>query len=379
MKKSNLKKILALFVSLAIMLPLVACGNGGPKDGDDAEMKSYHIGYNTWGAGNATFDFMATVIEQALTAAGATYTRSSDDHMADKELQNIQNFIAAGVDGIIMQTAADPIFPQAAQECADAKIPFVMSTFTGTDEDRAKVSAENEYYLGTVTSDMYAEGYLMGQEAAKAGHKTALLLGGNVGDAHFEMRIDGFTKAFVEEGGGKILDSARCANPGEGQEKANAMLSAIPDADCLFAMVGDYVPGAVNAMEALGIDDMPIYCSNANTDTIEYLRNGKVVAATAGNDLVGMVSTCLLINYLDGHQIVDADGKAPELTNKGFVVNADNIDDYEEIFKIKEEPFKPETIRQLLWRYNKDVTYEDFENFVPDQLQIDNIVATLNK
>ena len=31
---------------------------------------------------------------------------------------------------------------------------------------------------------MYAEGYLMGKEAAADGHKTALLLGGNVGDAH---------------------------------------------------------------------------------------------------------------------------------------------------------------------------------------------------
>lgn len=371
MKRKTIARILTAVLALALCLSLCACGGkkGDAKEGETA----WNIGYNTWGAGDATFDFMADVIEQALDAAGATYSRSSDDHMADKELQNVQNFISAGVDGIVMQTAADSIFPQAAKECMEAKIPFVMSTFTGKDEDRAEANANNPYYLGTVTSDMYAEGYLMGKEAAADGHKTALLLGGNVGDAHFEMRIAGFTQSFVTEGGGTILNEARCANPGEGQEKANAMLSATPDADCLFAMVGDYAPGAINAMRTLNIS-MPIYCSNANTDTIAYIRDGSVVAATAGNDLVGTVAACLLINYLDGHQILDADGNPPELTNAGFVVNTDNIDDFEEIFKTKAEPFQKETIQTLLWRYNNNVTYEDFEKFVNEQLQLENII-----
>ena len=371
MKRKTIARILTAALALALCLSLCACG--GKKTETKEGETAWNIGYNTWGAGDATFDFMADVIEQALDAAGAEYSRASDDHMADKELQNVQNFISAGVDGIVMQTAADSIFPEAAKDCMDAKVPFVMSTFSGKDEDRADANANNPYYLGTVTSDMYAEGYLMGKEAAADGHKTALLLGGNVGDAHFEMRIAGFTQSFVTEGGGTILNSARCANPGEGQEKANAMLSATPDADCLFAMVGDYAPGAINAMRTLGIS-MPIYCSNANTDTIEYIRDGSVVAATAGNDLVGTVAACLLINYLDGHQILDENGNPPELTNSGFVVNQDNIDDFEEIFKTKGEPFQAKTIQTLLWRYNNDVTYADFETFVSEQLQLENIV-----
>lgn len=376
-----LRKTGAIIMVTALCTGLCACGTGAGGDGGSdgssgsagGENVSWNIGYNTWGSGDATFDFMADVIEQALDSAGASYSRSSDDHMADKELQNIQNFISAGVDGIVMQTTADSIFPQAAEECMESEVPFVMSTFSGTDEDRAAVNGTNLYYLGTVTSDMYAEGYLMGKTAIEDGHKTALLLGGNVGDAHFEMRIEGFTQSFVTEGGGTILDEARCSNPGEGQEKANAMISASPDADCLFAMVGDYVPGAINAMSTLGVS-MPVYCANANTDTISYIRDGSVVAATAGNDLVGTVAACLLINYLDGHQILDDDGKSPELTNAGFLVNADNIDDFEEIFKTKGEPFPAEVIQTLLWRYNNDVSYDDFVNFVDEKLQLDSIV-----
>ncbi len=392
MKRMNVaKKLLAGAVALVMVASLAACGgsssgggattpaaesggSGETEGGGEAAIDTeWNIGYNTWGSGSATFDTMADIIEQALDAAGAKYSRSSDEHIDTQELQNIEGFINQGVDGIIMQTAVETVFPTAAKECMEAEVPFVMSTFTGSDEDRADQNANNPYYLGTVTSDMVAEGYLIGKRAAEDGMKTAVLLGGNVGDAHFEMRIEGFTKAFVEEGGGEILDTARCAAPPEGQEKANAMLSAHPDADCLFAMVGDYVPGAIGAMNTLGITDMPIYCTNANTDCIEYLRDGSVVAATAGNDLVGTIAACLLINYLDGHQILDENGNPPELTNEGFVIDDSNLDKFEEIFVTEGHPFHEATIQPLLYRYNPDVSYDDIVEFLTTSLQWDGL------
>lgn len=364
-----MKKIIALLLALVMVFALVACGGKDDASGGD----SYHIGFNTWGAGTATFDFMADVTTNALDVYGATYDRASDDHMADKELQNIQNFISAEVDGIIMQTTADPVLPQAAEECAKAKIPFVLTVFTGNDEDRAKINAENDYYLGAVNADMVAEGYIMGKAAAEDGMKTAVLLGGNVGDVHFEQRIAGFTKAFVEEGGGTILAEARCASPAEGQEKANAMLSANKEADCLFAMVGDYVPGAVNAMETLGIS-MPIYVTNANTDAIAYIKDGTIKAATTGNDLVCAVASALMINYLDGHQILDENGNPPELKSVGFKVDSTNVDDYQALF-LDGHPFTAEALETLVYRNNKDVTYDTFVEFVENHLNLEALLA----
>lgn len=372
MKKKTIKRILALTLALCTFTSLAACSGGNDSGSDDGE-PAYHIGYNTWGAGTATFDFMADVTEDALTAYGATSARASDDHMADKELQNIQNFISAQVDGIIMQSTADPTLPRAAEECAGAKIPFVLAVFTGDDGDRAKVREENDYYLGAVNADMYQEGYIMGKAAAEDGHKTAVMLGGNVGDNHMEMRIAGFTQAFVTEGGGAILDAARCTSPAEGQEKANAMLSANKSADCLYAMVGDYVPGAVNAMDTLGLN-IPVYVTNANTDAIEYIRSGKIAAATTGNDLVCAVAAALMINYLDGHQILDADGKAPELKSVGFKIDVNNVDDYEKLF-LDNMPFTDQVLQTLVYRYNKDVTYDTFVDFVENHLNLDALIA----
>lgn len=376
--KKYLKRTAATFLALAMILALAACG-GDSDSGDsgsgngDSSATAYEIGFNVWGAGDPTFDLMFDVAQQSLDAFGVHSSTACDENQADKELQNIQNFISAGVDGILMQCTAESVLPQAASECKAASIPFVLSTFVGLEEDRADLRENNEYYVGAVDSNLHDEGYLIGQEAAAHGVKKIVLIGGNVGDDNFELRIEGFTESFVDAGGGVILDSARCANPSEGQEKANALLSANPDAEAVYVMVGSYLPGTVSAMETLGMD-LPIYITNANSDTVPYIEDGTVVAATSGNELVGAVAGALLVNYLDGHQILDADGKAPQLTNVGFVVDQDNVGVFKELF-VDDLPYTEETLQSLLWRYNPDVTYDTFVDFVENHLTLEALQA----
>ncbi|MCD8331193.1 MAG: substrate-binding domain-containing protein [Oscillospiraceae bacterium] len=375
MKKT--KKFLALFLAAAMLLALAACGGSGDSgdEGGSSGGTAYYIGYNTWGSGSAVFDIMATIAEQALEDAyGCDSSRSIDNNQADTELENIQNFIAAGVDGILMQTCATTILPQAASECAAAQIPFVLSTFTGEEEDRAEVSESNEYYVGAVSSDMYAEGYLIGQQAIEDGMTTAVLIGGNVGDEHFDTRVEGFTQAFVTEGGGTILNEARCSSPAEGQEKASAMLSAYSEADMIYVMQGSYVPGSVSAMSTLSLE-MPIYVTNADGDCIDYIRDGTIVAATSGNELVGAVAAALLINYLDGNQILDDEGNPPELVMTGFIVDQDNVDDFETIYTDDDGPYTVEVLQSLLVRNDSSVNYDTFVDFVANHLTLETMIA----
>jgi ABC-type sugar transport system substrate-binding protein len=372
-KRNWIKRALAWTLALSMAAALTACGK---KDsGGSGDLPSYTIGYNTWGSGTPVFEFMARVVEQSMKSYDATCNRASDDTIADRELQNIQNFVASGVDGLVMMPTASSVLPQGAAECADAKIPFVLSVFVGEQEDRAEIRASNPYYVGAVSADMYAEGYRLGQNAIEDGHKTAVLIGGNIGDANIEVRIQGFTQSFVTEGGGTILDTARCTGPTEGQEKASALLSANPNAQCLYCVAGDYLPGAVNAMETLGLS-MPIYLSNADSSAIDYIRDGTVVGAMTGNDLVGAVACALLINYLDGHPILDEDGKPPELQLVGFALNADNVDDFERVFFDEDNfLFTDERLHTLVWRYNPDVTYDTFVDFVENHMNLDAILA----
>jgi len=380
-RKRGFKSVLAVALTLALTLSLAGCGSSdnGTASGSGTQASPsvgtvYTIGFNTWGSGTSTFDNMGDDIAYALEVLGMEGSRVADDFTADKELQNMQNFISAGVDGIVMQISADPVLTQAADACLNAKIPFVLGIFVGDDEDRAEVSANNEYYVGSVSANLYQDGYLMGQAAAADGHKTAVLLGGNVGDNHFEQRIAGFTQAFVTEGGGKILDEARCASPAEGQEKANAMLSANRDADCIYAMVGDYAPGAINAMDALGLE-MDVYVSNAGEDAVNYIKEGRVAAGGGGNDLPGPIAAALLINYLDGTPILDADGNAPEFKITPFVVTKDNVDDYISIFYEDTHPINQDIMESLVSRYTEGVSYETFEKLIESGLTLEALLA----
>lgn len=372
--KKYWKRVLAAVLALTMLCALSACGKKDAGDSGDGAA-SYHIGYHTWGSGTPVFEFMSSVVANTLDAAGATYARANDENTADKQLQNIQNFISAHVDGIVMMPAASSILPEAAKDCEESETPFVLSVFIGEDSDRAEIRANNKYYLGSVSADMYTEGYNLGKSALENGHKTAVLIGGNVGDANIDIRINGFTQSFVTEGGGTILDIARCSSPAEGQEKANAMLSAYPDADCLYSVAGDYLPGSVSAMETLGLS-IPVYLSNADKDAIEYIRNGTIETAVAGCDLVCAVASALLINYLDGHQILDDEGLPPELQLVAFPLNKDNVDDFETYFYGEDTfVFTEARLQTLMWRFNPDVSYATFVDFIENCVNLDTIAA----
>lgn len=371
MNKSRVLKALSTAaLAVALTLPLAACG------GSDAGVEGgYLIGFNTWGAGTPTFDIMGDETAYTIELYGGKSSRASDENIADKELQNIQNFIATGVDGIVMQCAADPVLPQAAEACKAAGIPFSLPTFVGLDEDRAEVSATNEYYAGSAAADLYMDGYLMGKAAIEDGHRIAVMLGGNMGDSNMERRIEGFTQAFVGEGGGVILNSARCTSPAESQEKANALLSAYQDADCVYVMAGDYGAGAVAAEDTLGIM-LPIYASNANVDNVPYLKNGRIAAATGGNDLASNLAVALLYNYLDGHPILDENGCAPELKITPFLVNGDNADDFAQLFSgAGTHPLTEQVLKSLVWRYNEAVSYETFTSLIETGLTLEALLA----
>jgi ABC-type sugar transport system substrate-binding protein len=82
-----------------------------PSDGAALPTEAYHIGMNVWGTA-PVLTLYGDETEYAVKAVGMTNDRASDDNNADKELQNIQNFISQGVDGLCIQGAGATTIPQ---------------------------------------------------------------------------------------------------------------------------------------------------------------------------------------------------------------------------------------------------------------------------
>ena len=364
----KLAKILAVVLAVAMLLSLGACAakpaNNPTPAGTDTGAKTYTIGINTWGSGVPVLDMFGDAKEYTIKTLGHKVNRMSDDFTADKELQNVQNMCAAGVDGIVFQAAAVSTVPQIGVECANAKIPFAFDVFVGENPDLEALAASNEYYCGAIDLDMVSDGEAVAQMAYDAGCRKACMIGGNIGDNNMDQRSEGFTKRFTELGG-EVLAEARCTDNSECPAKATDMLSAHKDADCVYCFVGDYIEGTLTAKGNLGLDGIKVFVSCVDEGTANYIKEGTVYGGNDGISLACFISTTLVFNYLAGHKIVDADGKAPRLSTHPFQVNQENVDNYLKVFfSDTAHPFTKAMLEQLVYTYNPNVSYEDYVKLV---------------
>ena len=381
MLKGNLKKFAPIFALLLILsLAITGCGKTAdetPADDSAApdEAASYLVGVNVWGAGVPVLDAFGDNAEYSLEALGNETMRASDDFTPDKETENVQNFCSAGVDGIALQAAGVTNLPTMADVCLNAKVPFVLFTFIGEEADRQTIAENNEYYVGCIDADMVTDGMEVAQMALDDGCTTAVIIGGNIGDNNMDQRSEGFREAF-EAGGGTILSEARCTDASECPTKAEDMLSAYSDADCLYAMVGDYIPGSISAIDKLGLSgSINVYMSCVDKTSAEYIKEGVIKAGNDGIMLASLIAPTLLQNYLDGHPILDENGLAPHLQTHPFKVDQSNVDAYMSVFTTDGvQPVTVEMLESLCYRNNPDVSYQTYVDLMNEGLTLNAIL-----
>ncbi|MDR2132685.1 MAG: substrate-binding domain-containing protein, partial [Clostridiales Family XIII bacterium] len=385
------RTILILFaVMLTAAMAFTGCG-GGTSGGDDeagAEAEAgaetegeateetaendltaqYHFGMNVWGTA-PILELYGNEAVYAVETMGMTYDRASDDNNADKELQNIQNFISQGVDALAIQGAGATTIPQMAQMAASAEIPFGLYIFTGTPEVREALNA-NPYYAGAVASDLEADGRIIGEKAYADGARTACIIGGNKGDLNMDNRSKGFYDGF-ESAGGKVVAEERCTDNSEALAKAQSMFSANKDVDAVYIMVGDYTEGTFTAMDQLGITDCKAYLSAINAASAPFIKEGKIAAGSGGTTFACNIGPTRIINMLDGHVIKDADGNAPFFAVPTSLVTPENVDAYIEVFLAEgAQPITPAMIEKLCYRTNKDVTYDTYVESIANDFTV---------
>ena len=191
----------------------------------------------------------------------------------------------------------------------------------------------------------------------EAGGRKAVILAGAQGDYNHDHRITGFTKKF-EELGGKVLDVARCDNPGQGDEKGSNLLSANKDADVAIGAGAGYITSLEGVREKMGLD-YKIYGCDTTPNLIQDVIDGKVEIISAGANTGAGFAEILLINKLLGHPILDADGKAPytkDLTL--FYCDSSNCEKFQKFWdEYQKNPLTQEEVMNLI---GDDVTYDDF-------------------
>jgi ABC-type sugar transport system substrate-binding protein len=367
-----MKKLLSVALCIAVaMVFMVGCGGnnssgGGEESSDGGDTsKSYTIGYNNFGVGAYPLDLNEKETTYAIETAGSKIKVANDNFTVDNVITDVKNLISAGVDGVVVWCAADTLYNSLNDLMTQSKEPFALGDKYPTSEDTIKKFQENEFFAGAISTDDTKSGAAIADMAWENGHKTALVVAAAVGDTNHDARVKGFTEHF-EELGGKVLGTVRCADPSEAVQKSGDLLAAHKDADCLYGTGGDFSNGALSAMESAGIK-MPVFGTDVDPNVIKAIKDGRIEAANgAAGTYCGTFASLLLINYLDGHPIKDENGKAP--ATKGvntIMITKDNVNDFEENW-INNEIFSEEELQSLLYRYNPDVTWADYEKMIED-------------
>lgn len=334
---------------------------------------TYVIGYNNWGQGVYALDLIEQKGRYVNELYGNQFDAYNDEFKADKLQTDIQNMISSGVDGIMFFGVVDTAILNVANMCADAEVPFVIFDQIPVKEDMIATLEENPFYVGSIGVNNSTMGKNMGELAASEGNQTALILGGAVGDPVHDMRVAGFTETF-EANGGTVLNVGRGTDPSEAVTKMDDLLAANADADCVYALTGDFASGALTALENKGITDMKVYASDVDSITLDNIASGVVEMGDGGSPLCTYLAAIMLQNYLDGHAFQTAEGKAPYINYSPiFFIGAEEAPQYKE-YLVNGELMTDNQIMSLTWRYNPDIDFETFETFMTS-FSMDTMIA----
>lgn len=207
------KKLLSLLLALCLMAALLAgCDNGQagddtPSDSNsptgssssETEMPAYKVGIishtNSGGCWERILDaaeYMGGELNCEVSAAVGS--------SADAILTEAENFIASGVDGLIIMNDGG-VTSRLVDLCEEAGVYIVFSDcgLSVVEEDDYSTYATSEYYLGHVAHDEYDDSYACAQDMIANGAENFVIFGLPPGiSANFDKRAVGAMDAITD-------------------------------------------------------------------------------------------------------------------------------------------------------------------------------------
>ncbi len=379
------KRILALGVSAALLgATVVGCGSASSDSTDDTTStaesggttvesnsdaaadtgfeaeETYKIGYNYYGVGSYALTTLANNEQYVIDAFGNEGVGMSDDFQVDKIVQDIENMISSGCDGIVVWIPADNLFETVISLCEEAQVPFVLADKLPSDEAIIEELLNCEYFAGAVGPANAEYGTLIAEYALEQGYTSCIISTGAQGDPTDTPRIEAFTEAF-EAGGGTIQQTVYTDSTDNIQPYTENALVAYPDVDFVYGTGSDYGIAACAAVANQGLD-AKVLCSGLDSEALDLLADDTSAMEFVNGDfwISGTMATVALQNYLDGTPLLDADGNAVWVDDiMPFEVAAEDYEDFQTYF-IDNYCYSYAEIQQMSGKYNADFDYDAF-------------------
>ncbi len=307
------------------MAALVLCSCGGNSGPPGETPLTVGLAFETLQTEYWVVSFES--IKKELQKHNIKIVEAIADGDATRQLEQVNNFIAQGVDGIILAPKDAKTVIPTIKAANRAGIPIVLYNRppASTDAKAVTIVADNHAIAkGTVA--------FMAEQARKAGgtHKAAILIG-DLGDQNATERRRGFDEAIEEHGEG--IEVVAEIPTGWNQEKAlsgmtNA-LQAHPDIDFVFASSDFLFPSLISALRSadkyrkIG-EEGHVILGGFDGDATAYrmLKDG-YLDADGVQDLAfeSERSVRALLDLIDGKPV------EPIIRDEGFVIHQGNLDE----------------------------------------------------
>lgn len=348
MKKTNLKKIIAGILVMAMCLALAACGATDPAttiaeaepNGKTAESgKPYRIGLSM---GTSNTEFCMKVMAELEAACAENpdvelITQSADSD-ANMQVTNIDNLVTMGVDALCVYPVDPEICADAMKRARDAGISVIIVDQIPSDTDSFDIGISVSMHdLGVGVNEMTSDWIDATFPDAENGTVKCGVLGLWVTE-QFAERCDVFNEMADYNPKAVVCESYDCGVANFATETAQnveILLQKHPDVRAILCFTDSQAVIAEETIQknkdALGLDLSKIGIFTVDHSTTSYDLLGK--SASGESCLRGIVTTNLDLGKLM-YRCAIGEFDTSELENGKILyqpiekISAENMDDY---------------------------------------------------
>ncbi len=231
-----------------------------------AQEEAVLLGFSVSTQGNPFYRNMAEGVSAEAEAQGVQVTVLSADDQLEKQISDVEDLIAAGIDALLINATQDGAIG-VIEQAAQAGIPVI--------------TLQRGVSSSLVTSHIGTDNVLIGRLAAEwlvnrlGGQGRIVVLQGIPGAASSEDRKTGSTPVFqAAEGIEIVADQTAEYDRATALSVMENILQATPDIDAVFCYNDEMAMGAIAALEAAGRTDVIVTGIDALPDAIEAVRSG---------------------------------------------------------------------------------------------------------
>ena len=349
------RKLLAAFLTMAMVGSLTACGSSGSGSSGQADSaapaaseaapaaseaaadkaseapaaseaatdtsadsgKHYKFGYTCMDGTNPFFVTIQNEMKEKVEANGDEIVFTDPGNDVSKQISQVEDMLSQNLDGLFMNPVdAEGIAP-ALDQAKEAGVPMV-----GFDTQVADMS----YLVSYTGSDNYNAGKVVGEDLVKKcpdGGEIIVLDSPTMQSV--VDRTNGFLDAIDGHGFTVVAQQDAKGNLEVSLGIAEDLLQAHPDVVAIFGGNDPTALGALAAANAAGIKDCKIYGVDGSPDIkAELASDSSLIEGTGAQSPVSIADKAVEIMYkvMNGESVEDT---YPVDT---FLITSDNVNDY---------------------------------------------------